>query len=61
MSALRTTATANVVAEDFETRGSTTDHQDLRLWLRMMAVHKLITNEISAPIAGIIWNELGQV
>lgn len=34
------------VAEDFETRGASSDHQDLRLWLRMMALHKLITNEI---------------
>ena len=32
--------------EDFETRGASTDHQDLRLWLRMMAIHKLINNEV---------------
>jgi len=31
--------------DDLETRAALTDHQDLRLWLRMMAVHKLITNE----------------
>jgi len=30
---------------DFETRGISSDRGDLRLWLRMMAVHKLITNE----------------
>jgi DNA-binding MarR family transcriptional regulator len=30
---------------DFETRGASTDHLDLRLWLRMMAIHKLISNE----------------
>jgi DNA-binding MarR family transcriptional regulator len=29
---------------DFETRGVASD-QDLRLWLRMMAVHKLVINE----------------
>ena len=31
--------------DDFETRAALTDHQDLRLWLRMMAIHKLINNE----------------
>jgi DNA-binding MarR family transcriptional regulator len=31
--------------DDFETRATLTDHQDLRLWLRMMAIHKLINNE----------------
>ena len=30
---------------DFETRSSANDHLDLRLWLRMMALHKLITSE----------------
>ena len=30
---------------DLETRAALTDHLDLRLWLRMMAVHKLVTNE----------------
>lgn len=34
------------VAEDFETRGATVRHQDLRLWLRMMALQKMITNEL---------------
>ncbi|MCL2713138.1 MAG: MarR family transcriptional regulator [Alphaproteobacteria bacterium] len=33
--------------EDVETSdGSDVDHQDLRLWLRMMALHKLILNEL---------------
>jgi DNA-binding MarR family transcriptional regulator len=31
--------------DDLETRAALTDQIDLRLWLRMMAVHKLITNE----------------
>lgn len=31
--------------EDFETRGVDSNHQELRLWLRMMTIHKLITNE----------------
>ena len=30
---------------DFETRGAASNDSDLRLWLRMMAVHKLVTNE----------------
>jgi DNA-binding MarR family transcriptional regulator len=30
---------------DFETRGASTNHNDLQLWLRMMAIHKLISNE----------------
>ncbi|MFO1468892.1 MAG: MarR family transcriptional regulator [Steroidobacteraceae bacterium] len=32
--------------DDFETRAVEVDHQDLRLWLRMMALHKLILNEL---------------
>jgi len=32
--------------DDFETRAVEGDHQDLRLWLRMMALHKLIVNEL---------------
>ncbi|MGO9702025.1 MAG: MarR family winged helix-turn-helix transcriptional regulator [Xanthobacteraceae bacterium] len=35
----------NLPVDDFETRGAASDHGDLRLWLRMMAVHKLVTNE----------------
>jgi DNA-binding MarR family transcriptional regulator len=30
---------------DFESRAKADDHADLRLWLRMMAAHKQITNE----------------
>jgi DNA-binding MarR family transcriptional regulator len=33
------------IIEDFETRAADSDHQDLRLWLRMMTIHKLINNE----------------
>jgi DNA-binding MarR family transcriptional regulator len=44
MAAARTDAAPSPV-DDFETRGATSGHQDLRLWLRMMAVHKLVTNE----------------
>ena len=40
-----TSAASVFVVEDFETRGAETDHQDLRLWLRMMTIHKLINNE----------------
>ncbi len=36
---------AVILIEDFETRGVDSDHQDLRLWLRMMTIHKLIINE----------------
>lgn len=43
---MKGTSAASVIAgEDFETRGAETDHQDLRLWLRMMTIHKLINNE----------------
>ncbi len=34
------------LVDDFETRGADIDHQDLRLWLRMMALQKLIVNEL---------------
>lgn len=33
-------------AADLETRASTDDHADLRLWLRLMTIHKLIDGEI---------------
>src|SRR5262245_11995135 len=33
------------VTEDLETRATAQDHIDLRLWLRLMAVHKLINTE----------------
>ena len=46
MSTLQTNAPPSFGTEDFETRGAETDHQDLRLWLRMMTLHKLISNEI---------------
>ena len=32
--------------KDLETRGTGTSHQDLRLWLRMLTLHKLINNEV---------------
>ena len=41
----RNTIAPNLQIDDFETRGVGSDHGDLRLWLRMMAVHKLVTNE----------------
>jgi len=41
----RNTSAPNRGIDDFETRGAGSDHGDLRLWLRMMAVHKLVTNE----------------
>jgi len=46
MSLMRSDAAIDLPSKDFETRGTSIDHQDLRLWLRMMAVHKLITNEV---------------
>lgn len=39
-------AAISAVTEDFETRGANTDHIDLRLWLRMMALQKMIVNEL---------------
>jgi DNA-binding MarR family transcriptional regulator len=39
-------ACAAPAAGDFETRASALDHADLRLWLRLMTVHKLINNEV---------------
>lgn len=33
-------------AADLETRASVDDHGDLRLWLRLMTVHKLIDGEV---------------
>ncbi len=46
MNRTQSNAAMNIFPGDLETRGTSTDHQDLRLWLRMMAVHKLITNEV---------------
>ena len=39
------TSPAPAPLDDVETRGAASGHQDLRLWLRMMAVHKLVTSE----------------
>ena len=39
------TATGGMTG-DYETRGAEVDHQDLRLWLRMMALQKLVVNEL---------------
>lgn len=46
MAASRGNAAIAALADDFETRGAEVDHQDLRLWLRMMALQKLIVNEL---------------
>src|SRR6185312_753594 len=45
MNFARNNTTASEPLDDLETRAALTDQLDLRLWLRMMAVHKLITNE----------------
>lgn len=45
MALARNTSALKRRIDDFETRGATSDQEDLRLWLRMMAVHKLVTNE----------------
>src|SRR5262245_56325006 len=45
MNAVERNAAVALEPGDFETRGASTNHDDLRLWLRMMAVHKLISNE----------------
>ena len=46
MATSRGNAALASLVDDFETRGAEVDHQDLRLWLRMMALHKLIVNEL---------------
>lgn len=33
-------------ARDLETRGATSAHRDLRLWLRILTIHKLVNNEV---------------
>ena len=43
--------------DDFETRATLSDHQDLRLWLRMMAIHKLINNEARRRLRESFQNE----
>jgi DNA-binding MarR family transcriptional regulator len=45
MNFARSNAALSEPLDDLETRAALTDQLDLRLWLRMMAVHKLITNE----------------
>jgi DNA-binding MarR family transcriptional regulator len=45
MNFARSNAALGEPLDDLETRAALSDHLDLRLWLRMMAVHKLITNE----------------
>lgn len=35
-----------VAGSDLETRGTDTRHGDLRLWLRILTIHKLINNEV---------------
>jgi DNA-binding MarR family transcriptional regulator len=35
-----------MTVKDLETRGSATGHDDLRLWLRILTLHKLINNEV---------------
>jgi DNA-binding MarR family transcriptional regulator len=45
MNFARNNAAASEPLDDLETRAALTDQLDLQLWLRMMAVHKLITNE----------------
>jgi DNA-binding MarR family transcriptional regulator len=45
MNATGRNAAAEREPGDLETRGASTGHNDLRLWLRMMAIHKLISNE----------------
>jgi DNA-binding MarR family transcriptional regulator len=34
------------MTKDLETRGATAGHDDLRLWLRILTLHKLINNEV---------------
>ncbi len=45
MALARNSSALKLRVDDFETRGAASGHGDLRLWLRMMAVHKLVTNE----------------
>jgi DNA-binding MarR family transcriptional regulator len=45
MNFARNNAALSEPLDDLETRAALTDQLDLRLWLRMMAVHKLVTNE----------------
>ncbi len=45
MAAARSDIAIKLPVDDIETRGASSGHGDLRLWLRMMAVHKLVINE----------------
>lgn len=45
MNFIRRGVGSSLALDDFETRAELSDHQDLRLWLRMMAIYKLINNE----------------
>jgi DNA-binding MarR family transcriptional regulator len=45
MAPVRNNTAFKLPIEDIETRGAASGHGDLRLWLRMMAVHKLVINE----------------
>ena len=45
MAIARNNGALDLHIDDLETRGAASGHGDLRLWLRMMAVHKLVTNE----------------
>lgn len=40
-------ATKNPAMGDLESRASIDEHLDLRVWLRLMTIHKLVKNEIS--------------
>ena len=43
----RRAASIEIAAEsDLETRGARAAHNDLRLWLRILTIHKLINNEV---------------
>ena len=48
---------SNLSLDDFETRATLSDHQDLRLWLRMMAIHKLINNEARRKLRRVVQNK----
>lgn len=42
----KTPPIALVAGSDLETRGSDKRHGDLRLWLRILTIHKLVNNEV---------------
>ena len=44
--ARRATPIEIVAGSDFETRATRAGHPDLRLWLRILTIHKLINNEV---------------